>query len=331
MNLILTGFVGTGPLVLFGLLVCSVSGAADPGQTSTNTVRAARVIPPRVPVSTSQFDYFRQLVKSKGAEREALLAKKSPPHQQTLRSYLREYDRLTPEECENRICAMELRTVLVSLLRLAPSNRTESVKLISDRVRPLVEARLKIWETFSAEEQNDVLTNELVLRIFIGSAAGVRRDGSALSLSASNQLSAIEPRAQWWRNLPEDRRVRIQQNFARMFEVTDAEKAKETLQPLSPEDRVTMERSLERYRKLPPIQRAQCLQGFGKFAELSPAERRQFLANAEEWKKMTPADREAWQKLVTRMPPVPPGLGLPPVPRVRQPRTSTTVLATNGN
>ena len=329
------GFAGTGPLLLLGLLACPTTDAAENSETATNSARVVRISPPLPPSASAQFDSFRQLLKAKGAEREKLLAGRKLEHQRTLRNYLSLYDGLTPEECENRIHTMELRTIMVTLLRLAPSNRAESVKLVSERDRPLVETRLKIWETFSAEEQTEVLTNEWMIRVFSNVAAGARREGVALSGTASNQLTQVEQQAQWWRNVPESRRVRIQQNFSSIFELTDAEKAKQKLEPLplNPEDRATMEKTLEQFRKLPPIQRAQCVQGFGKFAELSPAERRQFLINAEEWKKMTPADRERWRKLVTRMPPLPPGLlqpPMPPMPALRQPRP-TTVLATNAN
>jgi hypothetical protein len=335
MNLIVMGSVGTGPLVLVGLLVCWVSGAAESGQAPTNGVRVARVSPPLPSATAAQFDYFRQLLKAKGQEREKLLASKSKPeHQKTLRSYLSLYDGLTPEECEDRIRAMELRTIMVTLLKLAPSNRVESVKLVSERDRPMVKERLRIWETFSTEEQNDVLTNEPLIRIITGGTGGARREGVALSVTASNQLKQVEPQVQWWRALPESRRTRIQQNFTDIFELTDAEKAKQKLEPLpfSPEDRTIMERTLVQFHKLPPIQRVQCVQGFGKFAELTPAERRQFLANAEEWKKMPAEDREKWRKLVTKMPPLPPGLGQPPLPRAPaslQPRAPVTALLTN--
>ncbi len=332
MNLVEMSVIGTGPLVLFGLLVCSVPRAAEPAPA--NSPKVSRVTPPLPPATTSQFEYFRQLLKAKGEEREQLLARRNPAHQKTLRSYLSLYDGLSAEECENRIRAMELRTVLVTLLRLSPSNRVESAKLVSERDRPLVEARLKFWETLSAEEQTDVLTNEWILRGISTVAAGARRGGVVLSATSSNQLSMVEPQAQWWGGLPENRRLRIQQNFSNIFELTDAEKATKTLQPLplSPDDRAAMERTLEQFRKLPAVQRAQCVQGFGKFTELTPDERRQFLANAEEWKKMAPADREKWRKLVTKMPPFPPGFGrpqLPPMPGALQPRSTVTAQTTN--
>lgn len=334
MNLRVTNSIATGPLVLVGLLVCWVSGAAEPGQASTNGVRLARVSPPLPSATAAQFDFFRQLLKAKGPEREKLLATRSSAHQKTLRNYLSRYDGLTPEECENRIRAMELRTILVTLLRLAPGNRAESMKLVSERDRSMVAARVKIWETFSAEEQNDVLTNEALIRIIAGSSGSVPRENVTLSVTASNQLMHVEPQVQWWGGLSESRRTRIQQNFRDIFELTDAEKAKQKLQPLpfTPEDRTVMEKTLAQFGRLPAVQRAQCVQGFGKFTELTPAERRQFLANAEEWKKMSVEDREKWRKLVTRMPPVPPGLGQPPLPRMPasfQPRTPVTALLTN--
>ena len=85
-----------------------------------------------------------------------------------------------------------------------------------------------------------------------------------------------------------------------------------------------MENTLQAFAKLPPGQRRICVASFHKFTEFTPAERAEFLRNADRWKLLTPQERDAWRKLVTRLPPAPPGLvqaqvlpwpPLPPQPR----------------
>jgi hypothetical protein len=69
-------------------------------------------------------------------------------------------------------------------------------------------------------------------------------------------------------------------------------------------------------------------------ASLSPAERREFLVSAAEWQKMKPEDRDAWRKLVSKVPPLPPlpnSYRLPPLPTVGHPQRAnpTTAQSTN--
>src|SRR5262249_20694609 len=67
-----------------------------------------------------------------------------------------------------------------------------------------------------------------------------------------------------------------------------------------------------------PPQRAECLRSFEKLAGMEPEDRQEFLKSAKLWEQMTGTERQAWKDLLTklsRLPPVPPGLGFPPVPR----------------
>ncbi len=86
------------------------------------------------------------------------------------------------------------------------------------------------------------------------------------------------------------------------------------------------------FKKLPVPARLMCIRNFPKFAELSAAERQQFLSNAQEWQKMSSDDRETWRKLVgkvPRLPPLPPGLGRPPLPKLATKSSVVTAEETN--
>jgi len=64
------------------------------------------------------------------------------------------------------------------------------------------------------------------------------------------------------------------------------------------------------------------IHSFEKFATMSLAERQEFLKSAERWSAMSPNERQSWRNLVARlqsMPPLPPGLGVPPLPRLPPP------------
>ena len=245
-----------------------------------------------------------------------MLEGESAEYRRVLEKNLQSYLALTPEERELRLRTMELRYHLTTLLRTAPSQRTEKFKLVPERDRPLIEDRLKYWDTLSPAEQGDALENERVIRImgFVNSSAAKE---APLNGQTSNQVRQIETQLTRWQTLPESRRAQIQRNFTNLFELSDTEKAREQLQPLqlSAIEQALMQSTIEKFKKLSPGQRDLCIRNFDRFAALSAAERREFLINAQEWQRMKPEDRVAWRKIVSKVPPLPPGLGLPPVPR----------------
>jgi hypothetical protein len=315
-------------ITVWGILIGTISLPVSFGQQPA-------VMPRPFPPAPSQsgIAYFRELLAAQPEEREKLLAGKSAEVRRILENGVRTYEALSPEEREFRLRTMELRYHVTSLLRVAPVNRAERLKQVPDRDRPLVEDRLKYWDNLSAEDQKEALENERIIRIW-GPAPWSSRREIPLTGQASNQVRQIEKQLIRWQTMPDARRAQIQKNFQTLFEFSDAEKAREKLQPLplNEEERQLMQATLDRFQKLAPLQRANCIKNFEKFAELSPAERRQFLLNAQEWQKMKPEDREAWRKLVSkvpRMPPLPPGLGQPPLPRRALPPAATTAVATN--
>jgi hypothetical protein len=325
------------------MLICLLPWSEAGGQAQNRTATTRPTVPPP-PVPTqagSPIDFFRQLITAKPDEREKLLMRRapdSPELRKKLEDYALEYQKLSPEARELRLRNMELRYHLTSLLHTASSNRMERLKFVPDRDRPLVEDRLKYWDVLSAEQQKEVLENERLTREIIGAGVPKRSANPApLTGQASNQVVRMEQQFVNWQLLPDARRAQTQKIFTGLFELTDAEKAREKLGPLplSAEERELMERTLARFKQLQPAQRVACVTNFSRLALLSPAERREFLVNAGEWQKMKPEDREAWRKLVSKVPPLPPlphHYRLPPLPTVaRAQRTGSTAAVQGTN
>jgi hypothetical protein len=290
-------------------------------------------LPPLPTAAKSPIDYFRDLLAANPAAREKLLAGKTNEHRRILEKNLSTFEALTPDERELRLRTMDLRYHLTTLLRTAPSNRLDRLKLVPERERPLIEARLQIWDELSSEDQKDALEDEQRIRIVTAIGSSSAHKEIALTGVSSNQVRRIEEQLIRWQTLPAARRQQVQKNFTALFELTDTEKAKASqAADLSDDERALMQKSLDRFQKLSPLQRSQCVLAFEKLAALSPVQRRQFLASAQEWQKMKPADRESWRKLVSKvpqLPPLPPGLGQPPLPRVRVPLRSAEVATNN--
>lgn len=328
------------PLALWAMLICLLPWSEAGGQAPDHAASPRlAVAPPPMPAPIgSPIDFFRQLITAKPEEREKLLATKKPELRKVLENYAISYQALSAGERELRLRTMELRYHLTSLLQTASSNRVERLKIVPDRDRSLIEERLKYWDGLSAEIQREVLKNERLTREYIG--VGVAKSAAnpvSLTGQTSNQVVRIEEQFIHWQLLPDARRAQIQKHFTNLFELTGAEKAHDKLLalPLNDEERQLMERTLNRFKQLTPSQRGTCVQNFSRLASLSPAERREFLVNAEEWQKMKPEDREAWRKLVSKVPPMPPlprNYRLPPLPTVVRPqRTGSTTTAQNTN
>ena len=320
------------PLALWVVLVCLLPWSEADAQAPNRPVSPKpTVAPPPMPTRVgSPIDFFRTLISANPAEREKLLEAKEPKLRTVLANSALEFQNLPAEQRELRLRNMELRYHVTALFRTAPSNRTERLRFVPDRDRPLVEHRLKYWDQLTAEQREVALQNERLTRDYIGVP---RSPGNTASLTgqASNQVVRIEQEIVRWNMVPDARHAQIQRTFKEFFELTDEEKAREKLQPLpfNGEERQLMEQTLARFKQLSLSQRNTCVTNFNKFASLSPAERREFLINAEEWQKMKPEDREAWRKLISKVPPRPPlphSFRRPPMPMVQNPRTGTTTV-----
>ena len=325
------------PLMLFGVMAFALPQSECWGQAPAPGVfpRTSPLSPPPPLVASPGISLFRQLLSVKPEEREKLLAGKTADQRRVIEGSVHQYESLSSEEREIRLRTMELRYQLTSLLRVAPGNRAERLKLVPEMDRQLVEERLEFWDKLSPEDQKEAMESERIIRIISITGSRASSRDASLSNQTSNQVRRIEEQLVRWQSLPAARREQVQRNFTNLFELTDAEKARQRLQPLPLNDaeRALMQNTLDRFKQLSPTQRALCVRNFEKFAELSPAERREFLASAQEWQKMKPEDREAWRKLVGKvhpLPPLPPGYRQPPLPPgLRPQRNVSTAQNTN--
>jgi Protein of unknown function (DUF3106) len=280
---------------------------------------AATNIAPLPPFPPSPIDFFRQLLAMPPAEREKILAAKTPERRQALETKLREYEQMDSAEREVRLRGLNLRYYLLPLMRTPASNRTERLVSIPVADRQLVEDRLRLWDQQPKEVQNEFLDNQQYLRILSGTQTNV------LPLPQGHEVEKILER---WNALPEEKQHRIREDFRAYFDLNEREKEK-TLNVFSAGERQQMERTLQVLARLPAAQRERCISGFEKFTELSPEERQEFLRNARRWQEMSSKDRQVWRALVpTLSAPMPP---LPPPPHKSFPSVPSRVpaLATN--
>jgi hypothetical protein len=296
-------------------------------------------VPPTLPPVPSPIQYFRRLLDSPAAEREQLLAGKSPEHRRVLTNSVRTYLALSPEDRESRLRAMELRFYLTPLMQLPATNRALGLQTVPESFRALVQERLDYWDRLAPQMRQQLLDSDRLLRV---TGSGLLTPvPPTLSLSVrgytSNQLAAMDAAAKQWQSYSVAKRDEIAAKFERLFSVTPEEKDKTLRQlPLSETERGQIQRTLERFAGMQPVQRQVVVKSFGRLAGLSPEERRQFLRNAESWQKMSPEDRQRWRHLVNNLPPLPPlppGFGqplMPPLPKAPVTAPRQILADTNG-
>jgi Protein of unknown function (DUF3106) len=303
--------------------ILAVSGsleAADQTDASTPTtltnVSQSSASPP-LPLGKSPVDVFRDLLAQTPNERAEFLAKRTPESQKLILAKLHEYESLSPEERTLRLEVTELRWYLLPLMKIPTAERGQRLAMIPAGPRKLVEPRLERWDKLPPDAQKQVLENEDILRYYLECAA--------------RNHAGFAPAA------PADDRA-INYNLEQFFNFTLKER-RDILHTLSESERRQIENSLETFNKLAPALRSQCIRSFGRFASMSAQEKQQFLKNAQQWEAMSPSERQSWKDLVyklSRLPPIPPGLGFPPLPPTLVPSAAglpgnSRPLATNGH
>lgn len=302
--------------------VCWVDGTwpARPlfAQAAPPIPRAAQKVPAAIlpPPAKCPVDFFRELLAKDPAERKLFLTNRSAASQKLITAKLREYEALGPEQRELRLRATELRWYLLPLMNLPPGERSRQLTNIPVEIRPLVTDRLQVWDGLPADAQKRLLEPAVDFL----SKPRVEPVSQRVAQPSAHQAQ-LEAGIRDWQNKSEAERQDIVNHFNDWFDLNPQEQAK-TLKGVSEPERVQIEKTFRKFRGLSAPQRAVCLRSFEKFAGMSPAERQQFLENVERWKQMTPIERETWKDLVYTLgnqPPLPPGLGSPPMPP-RSPR-----------
>lgn len=292
-------------------------------QSSPVPTPPAQKVPSAIlpPPAKCPVDFFRDLLAMEPAERVRFLTNRPAASQKLLLAKLHEYDALKPEQRDLRLQATELRWYLLPLMSMPPSDRAAQLTNVPVKIRELITDRLQVWDSLPADAQKRLLhpAADYLSKPPVQPAS--LRPPMPPALPPERQAH-LEAGIRDWQNKTEAEREDIVEHFNEWFELSAREQAK-TLTGISEPERVQMEKTFEKFRNLSSAQRGACLRSFQKFASMSLAERQQFLENVERWKQMTPSERQTWKDLVYNLgsqPPLPPGLGSPPMPP-RAPRT----------
>lgn len=297
--------------------------------TAWHCVASAQPAPPPVPrtdsiprreprAGHSPVDQLRELLSASPAEREKYLANRSPQHRQRIEAGLKEFEQLAPEEREQRLRTLELRWHLQMLMKLPQAKRTIHLERIPQPARQVLEERLGLWDILPPPLQDEVTEYGSTLHYFLRlENTTPSQQQTILESYPREQRERLEAEMTRWKALPAAERQAIYERFQTFFTLAADQKQK-TLEALSAAERKQMEDSLQQFEQLPPEQRRATIESFKKFANFTPVERQDFLRNVERWQAMSPKERDTWRKLVTNLPPFPPGMeklpSLPPLP-----------------
>lgn len=264
--------------------------------------------PAAEPAARNPVVIFRDLLAMRTDAREKELAAKPERLRTVLTSRLREYDSLPPLEREARLRSTELRYHLHPLLTTPLPERAARVATVPESFRALVAERLAAWDKLPAEIQREVLANERLVQAITRPAVP----------NAFPPLPpGLEPKVPddlvHWQSLGPLQREQLLDSFTHYFRLDEQAKTRVVASLPAPK-RAETARTLDQLDQLSPEERAACLTALRRLGQMSPAEQARFYANAEQWQKMSEQERNAWRKVVTEFPPLPPGAGQPPLP-----------------
>ncbi|MBI1176412.1 DUF3106 domain-containing protein [bacterium] len=311
----------TWPLVLLatGLLTCS-----------TVQLRAAtpEVDGPPLPISHSPVEFFRKLIAAAPEEIDQMLAGRSAEQQRVIRAKINEYRLYPPQIREWRLKATELRWYLKPLMQRPPEGRGQLLQTVPEEDRPLVEARLRQWDQLSAAEQQELLNNELALQYVSRPNEAPTPTAEQLKILPAAARAELDHAIDQWRSMSDQKRQELANRFSNYFKLTKVEQSR-TLGLFTASEREQLTKQIGPFAGLNPTERERCLLAVRRFSRMSKNERLAFLQAAERWRSMSEKQRDAWRDLVIKLPPTPPGAGLPPLPpgfKPGQPRASASQL-----
>lgn len=313
-------------LCLTGCLLGTVSaaGPAVPVRGGQLTVGDFHepVMPP-LPQLASPVDVFRELLALAPEARERAILEKPEPRRGVIRAKLAEYAALPPEEREIRLHVTELRWRLVPMMNMNPTNRASLLHGVPLRDRALIQERLRQWDQLPPAVQKELLENQATLDYFgrLENSSPQQRAALLQTLPEDQRARMESDFNRWHDQTPRDRE-RLHRGLTQFFELTTRER-EVILARLPASQRSVAQQTLGAIANLPEEQRARCLDAYRKFTTLSPAEREQFTRNAERWMTMSEVSRDNWRKLARTLPPLPPlppGLAIPPLSSAAVPR-----------
>lgn len=310
-------------LLLLSLILCCVAATQHAGFAQPAPPIVAATAPTTPPLPSNPVDTFRKLLGMSASEREKFLATLPLEKRQVVILKLNEYQKLTAEEREARLRALQVRVCVRQMIRVPASNRVERLARLVPAERDLVQARLAEWDQLAPDLQKEVLASEVAILHIARTPDGVlHRFMPPLPI-----VTKIEKQVTAWRSLSDGRRTEILDQFHRFFEdVTPKDRAK----ILSERTNMVYAKTFEGLAK---EQRERYIVNFKKFAALSPAERQRFINNVNYWQTMSPEARDAWRVLAKKLstptvpPPLPPARPSAAVPAPADQRAALEVAA----
>jgi hypothetical protein len=293
-------------LITLALLAAS-AGFADPARESTSS----HPLPPTPESPIAQFRHWLDLTEP---DRSLALSDKPEAVRTVLMVKLAEYDAMDPAQRELRLRATELQYYLRPLLHIPSDERHQRLSQVPAEFRPLIDKRLSQWDSIKPETREELIANAWAIRYFLRLESSTDAEQAALRGELPpERRPQFDTELTRWKSLPSNQRDQITRAFHRFFQLPVADQQR-TLESLPESERQQIEATLQAFAKLAPAQRQLCLNSFRRFAGLTPSERTEFLRNADRWKEMSPEDRATWRRLVTRLPPLPAGLAIHPLP-----------------
>lgn len=272
------------------------------------------------PLPPSPISIFREMLAMSETARAETLASRPEAQRQILKTKLAEYTAMPADLREQRLQATEFRYYLRLLLKRPTEHRASLLQQIPDSLRTAVTERLTRWDALPAKTRTNLLAYDHALTWLAKSHYTPLPPSPPGSLPPSMEKQLAD-----WSSLPESERNDLCRNFETFFNQPPTRQSR-TLASFPEADRDQIEATLRAFADLSPAQRSLCLRSFRKFTQLTPEERQDFLQSADRWREMSPADRSEWRRLVTQLPPLPPGFNSPP-PLPPPPPSLRTTLA----
>jgi len=277
----------------------------------------SRSFPPLPPPSRPPVEFFRELLQAPPTLRQSLLANKSVAARELIQKRIRDFEALSNAQQEETLWQLRLaqfRYYLSTLIQLSPERRDPLLISAPPEDQFLLRDRLRSWDALPDIARAQIIESDRTLHHFVREAgADPGRLSKALAGAPDSARPEIEAQFNRWSQLSDAERNARTTAFQQFFDLSSTERAR-AVRRLPEQDRIVMEKTLQRYASLPEAERLRCLQGFEKLASLSAPERDEFLRNATRWQAMTPDERTQWRRLVLGTPPPPQLPPLPPLP-----------------
>lgn len=254
--------------------------------------------PAKPPLPKSPVDQFRELLAATPEQREEFLSRKKPASAELIRTNLKEFDALSPNERELRLRMLQLHQHLVPLMQTPVADRGPFLAVVPGEDRALLEDRLKAWDSLPESVRQILLADKRSLNQFIQlQKTPAASKPEFIRTLPEEDRRAFESQFKQWLALPEEVRSQTTREFQQFFELSPAEREK-TLRRLSDVERRQMSETLRVFASLPAEQRDRCLGAFRRFSGMNATERAEFLGNAARWRELDPDERAAWRRLV---------------------------------